>query len=131
MKLKIALLLLLLTFPFTIVTAQNQSSGAKAITYQCKSEKMANALRKVERLSGYYKIQFAIEDVSPYKVTVKVKDVKAEEAVKQILQGTKSSIRSAAASFRCTSTVQRHVVTWCRVLSQTPATNRSLEHRSV
>ncbi len=75
--------------PFMSVSAQTSNNGDKTITYQCKSEKMANALRKVERLSGYYKIQFAIEDVSPYKVTVSVKNAKTEDAIKQMLQGTK------------------------------------------
>lgn len=89
MKTKLTILLFLLILPFTMVSAQSNGSGDKAITYQCKSEKLSNALRKVERLSGYYKIQFAIEDVSPYKVTVSVKSASVEDAIKQMLQGTK------------------------------------------
>lgn len=88
MKTKIAILLILLILPFAAVTAQT-ANGGKTITYQCKSEKMATVLRKVERQSGYYKIQFALEDVAPYKVTIKVKGATVEQTVKQALQGTK------------------------------------------
>lgn len=88
MKTKLAFLLILLTLQFASVTAQTAESG-KAITYSCKNEKMANALRKVERLSGYYKVQFALEDVSPYKVTMKVKDATVENTLHTLLQGTK------------------------------------------
>lgn len=88
MKTKLAFLLILLTLQFASVTAQTADSG-KAITYSCKNEKMANALRKVERLSGYYKVQFALEDVSPYKVTMKVKDATVENTLRTLLQGTK------------------------------------------
>lgn len=88
MKTKLAFLLILLTLQFASATAQTADSG-KVITYSCKNEKMANALRKVERLSGYYKVQFALEDVSPYKVTVKVKDATVENTLRTLLQGTK------------------------------------------
>lgn len=89
MKSKISCLLLLLIFPFVLASAQTAGKEGKVITYKCKNDKLANALRKVERLSNYYKVQFAIEDVSPYKVTVDLKSTDAEVAVKQMLQGTK------------------------------------------
>ena len=88
MKSKIAFLILLFILPFVSMSAQTATDG-KTITYHCKGENMTTVLRKVERMSGYYKIQFALEDVSPYKVTVSMKGAAMEEAIKQILQGTK------------------------------------------
>lgn len=88
MKTKIAFLLLFLSLQFVAVTAQTADKGNR-ITYSFKNEKMANVLRKVERLSGYYKVQFALEDVKPYKITAQVKDATVEDAIRTLLQGTK------------------------------------------
>lgn len=87
MKTKLAFLLLLLSLQFATSAAQTAGNGQR-ITYSFKNEKMANALRKVERLSGYYKVQFALEDVKPYKITVQVKDATVENAIRTLLQGT-------------------------------------------
>ncbi len=79
-------------FPVAQISAQRQTQTekeGKLITYKCKDEKMATVLRKIERMSDYYKIQFALEDVSPYKVTMNVSNVTLESAVKSALQGTK------------------------------------------
>lgn len=86
---QLSILLLLLILPFAQSNAQQTKTEGKAITYQCKEEKMTTVLRKVERMSGFYKIQFTLQDVSPYRVTMDVKGVAIEEAIKKILQGTK------------------------------------------
>ena len=65
-------MLLFLAWPLSVTNAQNKAGNT--ITYQCKNEKLANALRRVERLSDYYKMQFSVDEVSAYKVTVSLKD---------------------------------------------------------
>ena len=80
-------MLLFLAWPLSVTNAQNQAGNT--ITYQCKNEKLANALRRVERLSDYYKMQFSVDEVSAYKVTVSLKDAAIEDAVRELLQNTK------------------------------------------
>ena len=72
-----------------VATAQNAKPKGKPITYQCENEQLSTALRQVERLSGYYKIQFAYEDVSPYKVSVKLENATVEQSVNQLLKNTR------------------------------------------
>ncbi len=71
----------------TVAVAQPKEGG-KAITYQCENEKLSTALRQVERLSEYYKIQFALEDVEAYKVNVKLKNASIEKAMAELLKKT-------------------------------------------
>lgn len=59
----------------------------KHISYQCKDKKLAVALKAVERLSGYYKIQFSYSDVNAYSVSADIKNQTAPEAVKRLLSG--------------------------------------------
>lgn len=87
MKRLIYIMLLFLAWPLSVTNAQNQAGNT--ITYQCKNEKLANALRRVERLSDYYKMQFSVDEVSAYKVTVSLKDAAIEDAVRELLQNTK------------------------------------------
>lgn len=61
---------------------------AKSITYQCKNEQLSKALRQVERLSEYYKVQFAYEDVEKYTVSVTLKDATVQTALSKLLQNT-------------------------------------------
>lgn len=65
-----------------------QTDKGKSITYKCNKEKLQRALMAVERQSGYYRLQYAMEDVAPYTVTANIKNATAEEAVKQLLRGT-------------------------------------------
>ena len=53
MKRLIYIMLLFLAWPLSVTNAQNQAGNT--IIYQCKNEKLANALRRVERLSDYYR----------------------------------------------------------------------------
>lgn len=66
-----------------------QTGHGKQITYSCRNERLAEALRQVERLSGYYKMQFAYEDVEPYKVSVNLKNVSMQDAMGALLKGTR------------------------------------------
>ncbi len=82
-------LLLGCLFSLSTAVAQQPGGGGKRITYQCENEKLSSVLRQMERLSEYYKIQFAYEDVEPYKVTVRLKDATMEKAMSELLKGTK------------------------------------------
>lgn len=66
-----------------------QTGHGKQITYSCRNERLAEALRQVERLSGYYKMQFAYEDVEPYKVSVNLKNASMQDAMGALLKGTR------------------------------------------
>ncbi len=82
--------LLLLGCILSISTAVAQSADAdKKISFQCNNEKLSVALQQVERLSDYYKIQFAYDDVENYKVTVHLKNVSVASAVSELLRKTK------------------------------------------
>lgn len=65
-----------------------QTGKGKLITYKCSNEKLQKALMTVERQSDYYRLQYAMEDVAPYSVTVNLKNATAENAVKQLLKNT-------------------------------------------
>ncbi len=82
------LLFLCCLFSLTAAVAQ-PAEGGKKITYQCENEKLSTALRQVERLSGYYKVQFAYEDVESYRVTTNLKEVSVDEAMSVLLKGTR------------------------------------------
>lgn len=82
------LLLLGCLLSLSVAVAQSVKEGEK-VTYQCENEKLSAALRQVERLSEYYKIQFAYEDVEPYKVSVKLNEVSLEKAMTELLKNTK------------------------------------------
>lgn len=86
---RVWMVLMVTLFSLGMVSAQNDRPKGKPITYQCENEPLSTALRQVERLSGYYKIQFAFEDVAPYKVSVKLENATVEQAVNQLLKSTK------------------------------------------
>ncbi len=87
-KYKGILLILFCLLLATNMGAQSQSQGKK-ISFQCEKEKLHKALDEVERQSGYYRMQYVMEDVNPYTVTnVKLQNVTVESAVKRLLSGT-------------------------------------------
>jgi len=57
----------------------------KRISYTCKDKKLTTALKEVERLSGYYKLQFGYQDVNSYTVTAEIKNATVPDAVKQLI----------------------------------------------
>lgn len=88
---KALMLLFCLCMPLT-VAAQKPDAGAgergKSITYNCQGERLSVALQQVERLSGYYKLQFTYEDVEPHRVSVKLNAVGMVEAMRALLKNT-------------------------------------------
>lgn len=82
------LALLLCTWMVSNLGAQLPGSQGKLITFQCKEEKLHKALSEVERLSDYYRVQYVMDDVEPYMVSVNLKKEKMENAVKQLLKDT-------------------------------------------
>ncbi len=59
----------------------------KKISYQCKNEKLSTVFEQLERLSGYYKLQFAYSDVEEYRVTTNLQEVTVPDAVKSVIAG--------------------------------------------
>lgn len=82
--------------PHNAMKVMAQSTGTiyeeekeKAITYSCQNESLEQALKAIERLSGCYKIHFAMEDVKDYKATVALHEVGIDAAMKAVLANTK------------------------------------------
>lgn len=61
--------LLMCLFMLSPAHASAQKNIGTPITYKCENEKLSKALSEVERLSGYYRLQYLSEDVSPYRVS--------------------------------------------------------------
>lgn len=59
----------------------------KRLNYACKNTNLSTALKTVERLSGYYKIQFTYADVNAYSVSANIKGQTAPEAVGRLIAG--------------------------------------------
>ena len=68
--------------------AQTGEPGGELITYKCEREPLSKALSAIERLSGYYRIQYARDDVQPYTVTADIQNQTMEQAVARLLRGT-------------------------------------------
>ncbi len=84
---KIFLCLLLLFVLFAGVTpscAQVVGGGKTGITLACQNESMPDVLKKVEQVSNF-KVLFTYNEVRYFKVTVDLKSVSIEEAMKAIL----------------------------------------------
>ena len=58
------------------------------ITYSCKDENLADALRQLERLSDFYRLQFTYEDVADYRTSLTLNKATMSEALQAALQGT-------------------------------------------
>ena len=70
------------------ISAQSPDDGNKSITYQCEKKALHQALSDIERLSNYYRMQYIMDDVKPYTVTVSLKKVGIEGAMRQLLKDT-------------------------------------------
>ncbi len=57
----------------------------KRVSYQCENEKLSTAFEQLERLSGYFRLQFTYSDIEEYKVTADLKDVTVLQAVRQLI----------------------------------------------
>lgn len=71
-----------------VILAQSPENEGKPITYQCEHEALHKALAAVERQSGYYRIQYVMDDVEPYSVTVALRNASMADAMRQLLAGT-------------------------------------------
>lgn len=92
-------LLMLLCIALWLIGASTTAwaqTANKRISYSCNTQKLTTALKAIEKKSGYYKVQFAYDDVNSYSVSVNVKNVTVPEAVKQLLSGLPltSSVKS-------------------------------------
>lgn len=83
-KLRVLGIILILWCMALAGSAQNPD---KKISYECRNEKLGTALQQIERLSGYYRIQFAYGDVDAHRVTASIKQQTVPEAVKTLLAG--------------------------------------------
>lgn len=59
----------------------------KKISLKCKGDNLANVLQKLEKLSGYYRFQFAWNDVSRYRTHTDIHNKTVIEAVGQLIDG--------------------------------------------
>ncbi len=80
--------LLLCLFLTANLAAQPSGSQGKNITFRCENEKLHKALMEIERQSGYYRVQYVMEDVSPYTVSVNLKNANMDSAIKVLLRNT-------------------------------------------
>ncbi len=74
--------LLLLSMGIGTAFAQGQR-----VTLQIAEQPLTDALYQVERLGGYYKINYSADDLSSYSVSADLKNVSVADAVKRMLQG--------------------------------------------
>ncbi len=79
-----SLLCLLLVGQVSQALAQGQN---KRVSLDCKEKPLTEALKQLERLSGYYKMNFNYSELQTYKVTATIKDKTVPEAVDVLLTG--------------------------------------------
>lgn len=77
---------LLLLFCCLSLHVAAQTAG-KRISYQCENAKLSVAFEQLERLSGYYRLQFAYADIEGYTVTADLKGVTIPQAVGELIKG--------------------------------------------
>ncbi len=83
----VLLVLLLWLFSAPSLHAQQLTQGNR-ITYACSEERLSTALKAIERLSGFYKLQFSSEDVEPYRVSIHINGVTMDVALRDLLRNT-------------------------------------------
>ncbi len=71
-----------------VISAQSNPDEGRTITYRCTNQSLHKALSEVERLSGYYRIQYVMADVEPYTVTADIQAQPVTEAVAALLKST-------------------------------------------
>ncbi len=80
--------MLLLVVVLCLALSAAAKGKGKLVTLSVYNTALSHALTQVEKASGYYKIQFAMADVAPYKVTADIKKKSAPEAVGILLSST-------------------------------------------
>jgi len=76
--------MLLCALPITMQAQQQE----KRISCKCKNVKLSEALKMIERQSGYYRVQFAYSDVDGYVARSNVSGLSAPDAVRLLINGT-------------------------------------------
>lgn len=90
-KTRALLLALVSIISFAVLPAQAQDATAakgKAITISFEGKKLNAALDEVERQSGYYRIQYVMNDVAAYTVKATLSNATVETAVRTLLAAT-------------------------------------------
>lgn len=85
MERKIKAICLILTLMLTLSASAQKKS--KVISTEFRQERLAQALRTIEKLSGT-RVVFDYEDVAPYTVTITLQNVTAVQAVQSVLATT-------------------------------------------
>lgn len=67
---------------------ENNETGEKKISLECKHENLASVFRKIERISGYYRFQFSYNELKRYKAADNIHGKTVAEAVSMLLNGT-------------------------------------------
>lgn len=83
---KVRSFLLLLSFCCLSLHVTAQTADKK-VSYQCKNEKLSVVFEQLERLSGYYRLQFAYSDIEGYTVTADLKEVTVPQAIGELIKG--------------------------------------------
>lgn len=71
-----------------VIFAYSNPVENKVITYKCSKQPLQKALTEVERLSGYYRIQYVLADVEAYTVTVDLQEATIDQAMSALLEST-------------------------------------------
>ena len=79
----------LLVIVLSLVVSVTYAAGDKGkdITLKCRDMQLTEALRQVERQSGYYKINYNYDELSKHKVTANIVKKPAPVAVDMLLNG--------------------------------------------
>ena len=80
-------LLTLLVLLSTLLVGTASAANGKDITLKCRDMLLTEALRLVERQSGYYKINYNYDELSKHKVTANIVKKPAPVAVDMLLDG--------------------------------------------
>ena len=70
-----------------LLTSLSASAQGQKITLSLKKVALPTALRQVEQQSGYYKINYARDEVKDYQVSADIREVTAIDAVHKLLAG--------------------------------------------
>ena len=63
-----------------------QNTGNK-ITLNAKEMALVKALNQVERQSGYYKMNYSVDDLRGYHVTADIREATVPQAVERLIHG--------------------------------------------
>lgn len=81
------MVLTLLCFLLASLSVSAHEPSAKTISLKFDNAPMSKVLTKIEDKTGY-KMDFTYDEIQSYKVTVNVKNVTVDEAMKAVLRGT-------------------------------------------